>query len=165
MAILFGGMLVITAGLYGISQDIASKASTIMTDRALIGDRSRALESLAGLKKDLPQAKRYQAAIDKILVAQDQLINFGRWLDGLARLRQVTISSAFDGTEIQPQDGALGSIGFTIDASGALPNLLDVLRDVELRSPRFLVDIIGFDLTRVSGSDYGVTAHGRVYFK
>ncbi len=164
-AIFFGGMLIITAGLYFLSNDITSKASTIVIDRALIGDRAQAIESLAGLKKNLSEAERYQKAIDKILVPQDQLIDFGRWLDGLARTRQVALSSAFDGTEVLPQAETLGSIGFSIDVSGALPNLLDFIRDVEVRSPRFLVDMVSFDMTRLSGSDYRATSRGRVYFK
>ena len=164
-AVFFGGMLIITAGLYFVSNNIASQVSTIVIDRALISDRSRAIESLAGLKKNVSEAERYQKAIDKVLVPRDQLIDFGRWLEGLARTRGVEVSSAFDGAEVQPSVGALGSVGLSIDARGALPNLLDVIRDVELRSPRFLVDLMSFDVTRVNASEYRIMSRGRAYFK
>jgi hypothetical protein len=165
VAVFFGGILIITAGLYFVSNDIALKVSTIVTDRALLSNRSQAIDSLAGLKKNLPEAERYTKAIGQILVQKDQLIDFGRWLDGLARSRQVAISSALDGTEIKSGIGTLGSIGFNIDASGGLPNLLNFIQDVELRSPRFLVDIVGFEVTQISGSEYKVASRGKVYFK
>jgi len=163
-AVFFGGILIISAGLYFVSNDIAARVSAIVTERALINDRARTLGSLAGLKRDLPEAERYRAAINKLLISKDSVIGFPPWLSDVARARHVAVSLTW-GADHDPQPGTLGFVGFSMNANGSSENLLGFLRDVEFHSSRFLVDLTSFDLVRTSGSEYGVISQGKVYFK
>jgi len=156
--------LVFAAILYFLSRDLQFQAEKIVADRALINRRAAVLGALADLKRDAPQADVYKRAMDKLLVSQDQLLDFSRWLDGLARVRQIGLNFSFRGSQVAPQGDAPGYIAFSLDLAGKLNNLVEFLKDLESLSPRFLVGLDGVDLTG-DGSSYRILSQGKVFFR
>jgi len=143
---------------------LSGQADKIVADRALTSQKTTALASLAGLKKDMVQAEVYKRAMDKMLVTQDQLIDFPRWLDSLARARQVVFNFSFVGDSVKPQGNSPGYIGFNLDAEGRFDNLTAFMKDVELKAPGFLVSLDSIGLN-VSGSGYRISSGGKVFFR
>lgn len=164
LEIIAGSVLIFGAGLYLLADDLENKSEKIVTARALISQTAATIEALADLKNDAPKADAYRRAIDKILVSQDRLLDFPRWLEGLARGRKVALTFSFQGSQVKPLDNAPGHIGFSLDIRGALANLTEFLKDVEFQSPRFLVSLDNFNLNG-SGSSYRITSQGKVYFR
>lgn len=164
LAFIGGGIVVFTSAIYFFSQDLESRADKVVSDRTLINQRAAALGALADLKRDSPPADIYKRAMDKILVSQDQLLDFPRWLDGLARVRRIGLNFSFQGNQIAPGENAAGYVAFSLDLIGKLDDLVDFLKDVEFRSPRFLISLEGIDLTR-NGTDYRILSQGKVFFK
>ena len=157
-------MLLFGAVLYFLSRSLSLEANEIAADRLLISQRVAAIAAFAGSKTDAPKAGIYLEAMNKLLVSQDQLIDFPRWLNGLARVRQVGINFSFRGNQTPPQGDSPGFISFSLDLTGESSNMIDFIKDVEFRSPRFLAVMDNFDLTR-NDSGYRILANGRVFFK
>jgi len=164
LAIIVGALLVFTAAFYFVSQDLSYQADKITEARGYISERTRALESLASLKEDLAQADVYKQAMDRILVTQDQLIDFPRWLDSLARGRQVALSFSFAGDPVPSQGKAPGYVNFTFSVEGSFDELVAFMKDVEFQAPGFLVDLESVNLDMV-GSDYKISSGGKVFFR
>lgn len=160
------GTAVVAFGLafYFLTNDLSSQAQKIVVDRASLAQRTILLSSLADLKRDAAEAAVYSQAMDKILVSQDQLIDFPQWISDLARIRQVSLSFSFQGDQVPPQNGSLGYINFSLDASGNLDNLGAFVEDLELQAPRFLVVLDTVDLSG-GGTAYRLLSQGRVFFR
>jgi outer membrane murein-binding lipoprotein Lpp len=164
LAVIVGSFLVSGAALYFLSGDLQSQVQKIGTARALLTNRSAVLGSLAALKKDAAQAAVYKPAMDVVLVSQDQLLDFQKWLDGLAGVHRIGYNFSFQGDPVLPQSDAPGYYNFSLDINGALDNLIEFIKDVEYKSPRFLTNLYGFDLTR-DGDNYRVLTQGKVFFR
>lgn len=164
LSIIGGSIIVFGVLLYFLSQDVVSQADKIVADRLVVSQRATAIEALAELKNNKPKANAYFEAMNKILVTQDQLLDFPRWLDGLARVRQVGMNFSFHGTQNPSTGSSPGFISFSLDLTGASQNLIDFMKDIEFRSPRFLATIDNFDFTRKE-SGYRIMANGKVFFK
>jgi hypothetical protein len=162
--VIFGGLAIFSAVFYLLSSDLISQTGKIVADKALLAKRTATLEALASLKKDAAGAVLYKQAMDRLLVSQDQLIDFPKWLDSLARVRQIGLNFSFTGDQVPPGIDTPGYIIFSIDINGALDNLIAFIRDIELQSPRFLVALSGFDLNKTD-SNYRITSQGRVFFR
>lgn len=164
LAIIGGSIAVFALALYFLSKDVNFQEEKVVADRALINQRAAVLGALADLKRDAPRGDVYKRAMDKILVSQDQLLDFPRWLDGLARVRQIGLNFSFQGSQVAPLEDSPGYIAFSLDLVGKLSYLIDFLKDIEFQSPRFLISLDNVDLTR-SGSDYRILSQGRVFFR
>ncbi len=163
-AIIFGSILVFAAIIFFVSQDVAVQAEKVVIARTLIAERGATLSALAGLKKDAPAAARYKTALNAILATQDQLFDFQRWLEGLARGRSLSMSFSFQGSPALPSAEAPGYTPFTIRTGGGFASVLGFLKDIELASPRFLLVLDTFTL-RSGGGNYDFSANGRVFFR
>lgn len=156
--VFFGALFYVLAG------DISSKAQKISDDRAAALERAAAVDAIAGLKQGEPEAAKYRSAMDQLLVPEAQLLDVPKWLDGLARVRQVGETFAFQGNQVPAAGDTPGYINFSLGITGNFDSMLDFLKDVELRSPRFLVQLDKVELTSLDGSYQGST-NGRVFFK
>ncbi len=163
-SIIAGSIAVFGTLFYFLSQDLYLQSGKISADRSIINQRAATIDSLNNLKKDAPNADVYLKAMNKLLVPQDQLFDFSRWLDGIARVRQVGMSFHFNGNIVSSQGNSPSYIAFSLDLNGGIQNLLDFLKDVEFRSPRFLVRIDNFDFTK-NDRGYRILSNGRVFFK
>jgi hypothetical protein len=154
--------LVLATGWF--AADLETQAGKVAQDRILIRERSASLTALAELKRSAPQALRYEQKLNAFLPTQEQLLDFPRTLDNLARVRRLTLNFAFQGGQTTPQGDTPGAIGFALDVSGDFEDVLGFLKDVEFEPPRFLAAFDTFDLTR-SEEGYRLFTQGRVFFK
>lgn len=162
--IIVGSFLISGVVLYLMAGDLRFQVQNIGEAQAAILNSRIVLDSLSALKEDLAQASDYSQAMDKILVPQDQLLDFGKWLDQLARAYQIQLNFSFGGEPVSPQAGSPGYYNFSLELNGDLNNIMDFVKDVEYRSPRFLTVFDSLDLSNKDGS-YEVSANGRVFFK
>ena len=146
-----------------LARDVSSEAKMVISDRAVVSQRAAGLNALAELKKYSPEASRYRQAMGKILVTQDQLLDFPKWLEGLARGRQLGYSFAYASDSTDPGEETPGFAHFSLRLSGGLDGLVGFLKDLEFLSPRFLVAADDFN-TRYDGSNYSFSLNGRVFF-
>lgn len=163
-AIIAGSFLISGVAVYLIGLDLRLQADKIGTARALIANHSAVLASLAHLKNDAAQAASYKTALDKVLVSQNQLLDFKKWVDGLARTNGLEHSFSFQGEPVLPSGDSPGYYNFSLDASGPQRNLAEFMETIEYRSPRFLSSLSSFNLTR-SGDNYRISTQGNVYFR
>ncbi len=164
VAIIAGSFLISGAALYFIGKDLRLQGEKVGAVRTTIANSYTALNSFATLKKDVTQAANYGQAMDKILVSQDRLLDFGKWLDNLARTHQIRQNFSFSGEPVSPQETAPGHYVFSLELGGELNNIMNFVKDAEYKSPRFLTSFDSFDLIK-SGDDYKVSISGRVFFK
>ncbi len=164
-ALILGGIMAVSAGLYELSNELSSQAAKIASDRSSVVQRAYALQGLANLKRDATRAQAYTAAMDKILVTEDRILHFPDWISGLAGTRQVTLNFSWDNDKSAAGADAPGYYGFTFDVIGSPQNTLDFMKDLELNAPQYLTSIDTFDLTRVDSNNYRITSRGKVFFK
>lgn len=164
LSIVLGGILIFGAASLFLSLDVFSQSEKTAAARALIAERSAALEALAGLKQSAPEAARYKEVMNKVLVTENQLIDFPKWLDGLARGRNLALSFSFQGERIASSETLPAHIFFSMRIRGGLENIIDFLKEAEFQSPRFLVRLDGFSARR-DGGDYDFSANGRVFYR
>ena len=162
--VITGSIFIFGAGFYFFSKSLRADAQYIAEDRLLIAESSAILASFAELKRDASLAVRYEKAMERLLVPKDHLIDFPRWLEGLARVRQVGLNFSFSGSEVGPQEDYPGYINFSLDVTGNFDAIAAFLKDAESQSVRFLLNLDTFDVTR-GGSGYRVFSRGRVFFK
>ena len=164
-SIIVAGVLVAAIAFYFLTGDIAAATARIAADRALIYKQTGALGIVAQLKQEAPRAAAYQAAMDKLLPAQDGLIGFNQWLSGIAAQHQVTASASFQSNTTPPSGATPGQTGFSLSASGGINNLIAFLADTESsKPPGFLLQVTSFDLTN-QGGNYQLTGQGNLFFR
>ncbi|MBM3257133.1 MAG: hypothetical protein FJY98_02275 [Candidatus Liptonbacteria bacterium] len=159
-----GGIILLVGIIGWLASDIEAQASRVAQDRTLIRERSTSIAALAELKHRAPQATLYEQKLNAFLPTQEQLLDFPRTLDNLARVRKVALNFAFQGGQALPQGNTPGSVGFSLDVTGAYADIMGFLKDVEFEPPRFLATFDSFDLTR-GGEEYRFLGQGRVFFK
>lgn len=162
-SIILGAILFLGTASFFLARDVSSEAKMIVSDRSLVSQRAADLSALAELKKDSAEASRYRQIMGKILVTQDQLLDFPKWLEGFARGRQLNYSFSFLGNSIEPSEETPGYTSFSLGLNGGLDGLIGLLKDIEVLSPRFLVSVDNFS-TRRNDPSYSFSLNGRVFF-
>ncbi len=157
-------IVVLGSLLYFLSGRVGGEAVKIVSDRGIIHKNSQLIEGLASIKANAPEIGKYAQALGVLLPAEDELVNFSTWLDGLSRARQVSESFSFQGKVVESSQSEAGYAGFSLDASGAYDNLVNFLKDVESKAPRYLVAFDSFDLKRGTGG-YRALIRGRIFFR
>ncbi|MBI4086050.1 MAG: hypothetical protein HY433_02295 [Candidatus Liptonbacteria bacterium] len=164
IAFIAGSIIASGALVYWLFLKLDGEAVKIALDRDTIHSNSQLIEGLANIKSTASETGKYKQALDTLLPAKDELVNFSGWLDGLSRARNVSESFSFQGNAVESSKSEAGYVGFSLDASGAYDNLIDFLKDVEFRAPRYLVGFDSFDIKR-DGSGYRVSVRGKVFFR
>lgn len=163
------GIIVLSFVVFGIVAyflvgDIGTQVSAIAQDRSGLASQSAMINAYSTLKGSASSAAVYQAAMDKLLSTQDNLIGFPSQVDNIAHNDGVDLTFSFDGSPVPATANTPGYIGFNLNGTGALSSIILFLKDMESSAPILLSKINSFDLTQ-SGSNYTVTAAGRVFFK
>jgi hypothetical protein len=143
---------------------VQAQRSKVVQDRVLIRERSAAITVLAELKRNAPRALQYESKLNAFLPTQEQLLDFPRTLENLARVRRLTLNFSFRGGQAPPRDGAPGLVSFELDVAGMLEDVLGFLHDVEFSPPRFLARFNAFDIVR-TGEAYRLLTNGDVFFR
>jgi hypothetical protein len=164
IAVIVGEFAVASIGLFFLAGGIASLSAAIVSRRTTVLGEANAIETFANLKENGPMAARYQAAMDQLLASQDQLITFPVQVSQLGNTDGVSTDFSFVGDPVPATASAPGNVGFTLDATGPLSNVIAFAKDFEVGSPILLSRLDTFSLTG-NGSSYTFSAQGEVYFK
>ncbi|TSC82664.1 MAG: hypothetical protein G01um101420_187 [Parcubacteria group bacterium Gr01-1014_20] len=150
---------------FWFDSQIRELATVIIHKRGIISQQSTLNEVLAALKTDLPLAKSYESAIDTLVPPKDQLF-FGlpSWMDSQERLYGVSASLSFEGKEVEATEDTLGRVGFLMNVTGPLESALTFLREIETRSPRFLMSFDSVEIAKTDES-YKLAVSGYAFFK
>ncbi len=163
-SIIVSSFIVFGVAAYFFSEAITAEAEKISEDRATINRNNQLISGLAEQKTIDPEVQKFTRAINLLLPTKDDLVNFSSWLNGLSRVYNIGVNFSFNGDAVSPEGDVAGFIRFTLNASGNYSDLVNFLRDVEMKDPRYTVSFDGFDLKR-SGGDYQAGVSGRVFFR
>lgn len=164
ISLIGGGFLVAGVALWWFSNDIQSLAEKVVAERSRIERRAGAIEILASLKRDAPATEEYRRAIDLVLPSRDQLLDFPRWLEGVARAHRLDVDFRFQGAQVAAGENVPGYVGFWMRTGGKLEEIVAFLKGLELENSRFLVSLDAFDIKEAAGN-YELMSQGRVFFR
>lgn len=164
LGIVIVSMSLLTYALYVFSRSMDARAEKIASTRALIDMRTRGLENLAELNRQAPLAAGYQQILDLLLPTQDQLLDFPRWVDGLARTYRLNVRATFEGNQSNPTEGAPGSAAFSLAIGGSYGEIMSFLKFLEVDSKRFLISFTKVELNR-SDDMFNAKARGLVFYR
>lgn len=152
-------ILLLAALLLLIGRDISLKTANIKQQRQDFSLRSQALNSLAFLRSEAERSKNILKAIQDLLPQSDQLINFPKSLEGLAKNNQLSFGFSFN-SETPAEENKPAINAFTLNLSGQYNNFLNFLKAVE-RSQYF----VAFDFLDLNkkGADFEIIMKGRVF--
>src|SRR3989344_7771217 len=118
VGIISGSIIAFWLVLYGIGFQIRESSRDIAASRELIVQRSFVLDNLADLRRTAPEAARIGAKIRALLPLQDELLGFPRFLDGLSRAHNISLSFSFQGDPVPGGETQAGHINLTLRLSG-----------------------------------------------
>ena len=161
---IFVGFIASAVVFYVLGSRLNSLSLKVEKERGLMAQSRDSVDILAELKKVAPEAEPYKQAMDSLLPTQDQLLDFPRYLDALAKNYSVSLSFNFQGEPKAAEKDSPGSLDFALSLTGELSNNLEFLKALEAKSARFLLVVQNFSLNRVSGG-YNMRLQGLVFFK
>ncbi len=161
-SIILGSVLLAAVAIFFLNKDVASQAEKVSSARLSVAKQTAALGILATLKKDAPVAANYRQAMRRILITEDQLLNFPRVLESLARGRNLSLSFSPQGNPSGAGENTPGQLPFSLRLGGGLDNIIGFISDAELQSQNFLVSLDSFNL-KGNGSYYDFTGGARVF--
>jgi Tfp pilus assembly protein PilO len=164
IAVIVGSLLVYGGLVWWFDRDLEAKAKDVALSRSLINQRAKSIEVLANLKRNSREVESRQEIMAQLIPVREELLNFPRWLEGIARLHGVAMVFSFDPGTTPPQGDRPGHENFRLTANGSYEELERFFRDIEQQSSRFLLSLNSFDLVRTE-SDYRATVLGRVYYR
>ncbi len=94
---IFAGFVASAAAFYVLGIQLGSISAKIAREKGFMAQRTDAVGLLAELKKVAPEAEPYKQAMDSLLPTQDQLLDFPRYLDALAKNYSLSVSFNFQG--------------------------------------------------------------------
>ncbi len=163
-SLIIGSIVIFSLILYWLSGKLYDETEQVSANRMFIKRHSELIGDLANLKTTTAEVQRYKQALDLFLPTKDELVNVSKWLDGISRAYQVNENFSFQGDATVPSDAEAGHIGFALDVNGGYDNLVNFLKDVEFKAPRYLTSFDDFDLKRAAGN-YRILIHGRIFFR
>jgi hypothetical protein len=163
-SIIIGSLVIFGVAFYVLAGDIQHAADDITKNRNLIANQSMLINSFSSLKANAAAAAVYQAAMDKVLSTQDNLIIFPTQIDGIARKDDVDVTFSFEGDPVPAVATKVGYVNFSLSATGPLSNITAFVTDMESSAQILLSKIDSFDVAQ-SGSGYVLSANGEVFFK
>lgn len=154
----------LSAGLYWLRSDVEFQADEIVSSRAFLARGAEVGQVLAELKKSAREAEIYQKAMDAILPAEEQLLDFRPWLNGIANSHGVRIVVTLRTKNVIDSQNAIGEFIFDMEVEGTYEKILSFLDNIEESRSRFLISIDTFELQK-SANGYRVLSRSRVFFR
>ncbi len=162
--IITASVIVAAGGLFWFAGDIAAQAKKVSGARFDSALQAKLVERLASLKTIATEAGGYERRLNALLPTRDELLDFPRWLEGVARVEQVAINFGFQGAAVAAQANEPGFINFSLDASAASFGALEKFFISIERAPRFFVNFTSFDVSWNQERGRAV-AQGQVFFR
>jgi hypothetical protein len=162
--IILGTVVIATVAFYFLIGDITSRSSAISADRTLVANQNNSLATFAEIEQDSVEAAEYKTAMDKLLPAQNELIDFPQWLQNVAATYNVTVNFSFTADTVPATPTNPGTIGFSLTAEGGNNDVISFLKDLESQAPGFLLSFNSFNLTQ-NGGPLNVVIGGNMFFR
>lgn len=147
---------VFLGGLVLLGWDINRRAQTIKEQRQELADRSAKLLLFAQLQSQAAQANSYLSILENVLPNRDQLFDFPKELERLAKQADIGFGFSF-GSETPPGPTQPGRLKFTVASQGSLLKIINFIKNAE--ASRFLINFKSFDF-----SGTGAKINGEVLF-
>lgn len=161
-----GVTLVVAAGLvfaiFYLNKGVVASSDEINRMRADFLSRSRAIASLAELKKDAEQARIYTDVLNSSLPTKEDLPEFNTEVFELEKKNNLPSSFKFSGAETALRPGAAGEIAFDLNLNGLYGDIINFLKDLEDSS--YVTDIRNFDLVGGVKDEYRAIFQGVIFF-
>lgn len=148
--------------MYFVSGDLTSQATKIVADKNLLAQQAAVVGILAQLKSDAPQSEQYEAAMNQLVPAHEDLISFPTQLQTLGQADNVVVVVTFTGVNVPATASELGTDGFSLTATGAASDLDTFFKDLETQSSVYLLSVDSFDFAN-SDSGYTLSVQGKVF--
>jgi hypothetical protein len=142
LLISFSIIAVILAGMFFLGWDINQRAEDIKIARQELANRSAKLSLFAQLQSQATQAESYASVLKNVLPDHDQLFDFPKELERLAKQINAGFGFSF-GTETPSTPIQLGRLQFTVTVQGVLSKIIDFIKNVE--ASRFSINFKSFD--------------------
>lgn len=146
-----------------VNKDLSVQVDAIVKTRELIRDRAVKVVELTNLEKDVSLANTYRQSLDALLPNEDQIYDFTRYLDLLARTHRVGIEFRFD-SSVSATTESPGYATFTVGANGSAVDLVAFLKSLETQSSQYLLTVEGASISRPGGT-YRLSFSGKVHTK
>ena len=164
IGIIGASILVFLGVIFFLENKIEQSVATITKDENAMAEQNAAVSIFANLKLSVTDARRYEAAMNKLLVTQDNLISFPSQVDDLGRTTGVATKFSFSGDPVPGTATTTGSYGFTLGVTGPPDSIVNFLKNLEITSPVLLSRIESFDLVQNDPNDT-LSANGTLFFK
>lgn len=164
LIVILGSFILASGAIFWLKRDIEDRSGKIVGKRGLIVQQAGLTETIASLRANQAVAEAYRESLERLIPTKDDLFDFSKWLQSLAKNYGVGATFNFSGLEVMPTGEALGYVKFTLGVSGALQEISVFLRDLENRTDQFLTKFDSFSVKEVSGN-YHVTVEGKVFFR
>ncbi len=167
LGIIIGSFGLLGYGLFWFSGRLDARTDEIIKARQFIDESKRGITAIAELQGKAVEADAYQKRMDLILPREDQLLDFPRWLEGVAKVHQVAATFNFQGGQKPAEQNVPGYIQFTVAIDGRFDSILSFLKDIETNQRQFLAGFDHFELTRSGaiGVMYRMSVNGKLFFK
>jgi hypothetical protein len=148
-------------GLSFIFKNIAQTTFKIKEKNVAISRLSNSPDILANLKNQAQVVAPYENALKSLIPPQESLLEVPRWIEGLARARNINSTFSFQGEPgITP--GSLGVAAFYIQGYGGYQDLIRLVRDMEVNQPKYLLNISSFSINRHENA-YRAEIYGTIF--
>jgi hypothetical protein len=147
------------------SGDIGALARGIEKRRSFLRERTVLLETFAQFKGAGPVIERYEERLRALLPSQEELLDFPRYLESVARVHQVALNFGFQGDPVLAGGSEPGGVSFSLQVSGTPQRVARFLREVERESPRFVVRFSSFEVAQGGPAEEWVLVQGTLFFR
>lgn len=163
IAIIVGSIVVFAVVLSLLAHALSGTTERIVALRAHIVRNQTLVQTLSNMKQISGDMGTYKDKIALLLPGSDQLIEFPKQINALAKMNQVGTTLSMDENLSLPGDGP-GSWGFSIIASGSFQNILSFMKALE-RDPGHFA--IGIDTVGISQDQtmFRASISGKVFYQ
>lgn len=159
IGIILAIVVVFLTMIFWLSGDISERVVKIQNQQRELVARSISLESLSSLKSDAAAAKTLSSLLENILPLKDQLINFPKDMEEIARISGMDFGTSF-GDEKSATESEPGYIAFVFTIGGNYEKIVNFMRQAE--QSRYIIQWNNVDIAEKS-SVYRGTISGRVF--
>lgn len=162
--VIMASIFIASGAFYFLSGSITSKADKIVAQKTSARNNANAIANFATLATALPEATKYETAIQKLLPDQSGLISFNTWIGQIAQKYGVIATVAYQGDPTPATASVPGSANFTMTAQGPEGSIVSFLDYLSSQAQGFILTFNTFDFTN-DQSQEGIIAQGTIYFR
>ncbi len=160
--ILGAGVFLLALLIILLNADINKRAEKIVQYKRELEIRNQTIALLTNSNADFERAQPMETVLSDLLPSKDQLINFPKELDTLARGYSIQIGFSF-GTENASTETDPGLIRYTMALTGFYQDIVDFLK--ELEGHPYFITMDSIDVKLITGTTYSLITSGTIFTK